>query len=357
VRAANGAALSVGLCAAICGPANADDAASDARDRKLFRLELANDELLDSDDAFTAGWSVQVHSPLLDEWSPGLDGWVGRVPGLGDDGDGSRVVRRAWGITQLTITPADITRAAPQLDDFPWAGILGNYVSWSSYDNERLAALQVYFGCMGPCSHAEEVQKLMHNSLRRGKAPEGWPNQLADTPLVNVNYESRRKLWTSRGGHGAGRWSHDLSVGAQFGLGNFVTYAQAWLEYRFGWGMPEGFTNFGDPPGLGIALDPTYADPLAALPQRTWRPHFSVAARARTVGRFAPFEGGETDNGGFHPGLESVPGDRQLLFGIHVDKVPLAFHLNYYFFLDGDHFSAATGGELDWVTFSFERRF
>jgi hypothetical protein len=357
VRAADGAALSVLVWAVAYGSANAEDALRDARDRKLFRLELANDEFLDSDDAFTAGWSVQVHSPLLDEWPTGLDGWVGRVPGLGDDGTGARVVRRAWGITQMTITPADIAIASPQLEDLPWAGILGNYVSWSSYDNERLSALQIYFGCMGSCSHAEEVQKLMHNSLGRGKAPEGWPNQLADQPLLNVNYESRRKLWASKRNDDPGRWSHDLSVGAQAGLGNFATYGQAWLEYRFGWGVPEGFTNFGDPPGLGIALDPTYVDPLDALPQRTWRPHFSVAARLRSIRRFAPFEGGATDNGGFHPRLESVPGDRQLLFGIHVDKVPLAFHLNYYFFLDGEHFLAATGGELDWVNFSFERRF
>jgi hypothetical protein len=342
---------------AVGEPAHADDTVSDARDRKLFRLELANDELLNSDDAFTAGWSVQIHSPLLDEWPPGFDGWVGRVPGLGDDGAGARVVRRAWGITQITITPADITQPGPQPDDFPWAGMLGNYVSWTSYDNERLAALQIYFGCIGSCSHAEEVQKLMHNSLGRGKAPEGWPNQLADQALLNLNYEFRRKLWASGADYDPRRWSHDLSAGGQVGLGNFATYAQASLEYRFGWAVPQGFTNFGDPPALGIALDPMYVDPLAAMPERTWRPYFSVVARVRSVREFAPFEGGATDNGGFHPRFASVPGDRQLLFGIHVDKVPLAFHLNYYFFLDEEHFSAVTGGELDWVNFSFERRF
>ncbi len=357
MRALGAAVLKVLVWAAVAGPALADDVVGGARDRKLFRLELVNDEFLDSDDAFTAGWSVQFHSPLLDQWPRGLDSWVSHIPGLGDDRQGGRVVRRAWGITQITITPADITRAGHQRDDLPWAGMLGNYMSWSSYDNERLAAVQIYFGCIGPCSHAEELQKLMHNSLGRGKAPEGWPNQLADKPLLNVNYELRRKLWASGADFDPRRWSHDLSAGAQLAVGNFATYAQASLEYRFGWGVPQGFTNFGDPPALGIALDPTYVEPLAALPERTWRPHFSVAARVRSVRRFAPFEGGATDNGGFHPRIASVPGDRQLLFGIHVDKVPLAFHLNYYFFLDDEHFSAATGGELDWVNFSFERRF
>ena len=50
---------------------------------KLFRFEFDNDTFLGSDDAFSAGWSVQVHSQLLDEWTPGLAGWIGRFPTLG----------------------------------------------------------------------------------------------------------------------------------------------------------------------------------------------------------------------------------------------------------------------------------
>ena len=158
--------------------------ARDARDLKLLRFEVDNDAFVDSDSAFTSAWSVQLHSPLFDEWPRrSFERWVSRVPGLGDDGPGARVVRRAWGVTQVMITPRDITIAGPQPDDVPWAGMLGGYVSWSSYDNERLAALQGYLGCIGSCSHAEEVQKLFHNSLGRGKSPRGWPNPIADRLL------------------------------------------------------------------------------------------------------------------------------------------------------------------------------
>ena len=38
-------------------------------------------------------------------------------------------------------------------------------------------------------------------------------------------------------------------------------------------------------------------------------------------------------------------------------KVPVAFHLTYYRFLDDDAFPAGIYDELDWVNFSFERRF
>src|SRR5262245_65639421 len=168
------------------GSASAQDAPRDVRTQKLFRFEFDNDTFVGSDDAFTAGWSVQIHSQGLDEWPAGLAGWIGRVPTLHDDGAGGRVGRWAWGITQIIITPENISIPDPQLDDAPWAGVLGGYVSWSAYDNLRLGALQVYLGCMGPCSHAEEAQKFVHNSLSFGDSPEGWHNQIDDELLLNV---------------------------------------------------------------------------------------------------------------------------------------------------------------------------
>jgi hypothetical protein len=355
-RAARAAAT--GMLVLAVGCAAAQEAPRDVRDMKLFRFEFDNDTFVGSDDAFTAGWSFQIHSQGLDEWPPGLEGWIGRVPTLRDDGDGERIGRWAWGITQIIITPENIGIAAPQQDDAPWAGLLGGYVSWSAYDNRRLGALQLYLGCMGPCSHAEEAQKLVHNSLGFGDSPEGWHNQLDDEWLLNVNYEYRRKLWTGRTTYDTRRFGQDLSVGAQVGLGSFATYAQASLEYRFGWGVPLGFTKFADPPAFGVALDPVYADPNAAtVPQRTWRPYFNLVARLRTVDSFAALDGAETVDGGYHPGVVSAPGDEQLIFGIHIARLPLAFHLTVHRYFDDELYAAATGGELDWVNFSFERRF
>jgi hypothetical protein len=324
---------------------------------KLFRFEFDNDTFVGSDDAFTAGWSIQLHSQLLDQWPPALAGWIGRFPSLGDDGDGERIVRWSWGITQLIITPEDVTIAAPQPDDAPWAGLLGGYVSWSAYDNRRLAALQAYLGCIGPCSQAEDVQTFVHNNLGFGERPEGWANQLDDNVLVNLNYEYRHKLWARFARYETSGWGRDLSVGAQVGVGSFATYAHAWIEYRFGWDIPRGFTKFADPPALGIALDPVYLDPQGPRTvQRSWRPYFNVVARVRSVDEFAPTEGGKTQNGGFYEPIISTPGDEQLILGVHVAKIPLAFHLTYYRYFDDD-VSGVIPSELDWVNLSFERRF
>lgn len=325
---------------------------------KLLRFEFDNDSFVGSDDAFTAGWSFQIHSPLRDEWTPGLANWIGRFPTLRDDGAGGRIVRWAWGVTQTIMTPDDITIAAPQPDDLPWAGLLGGYVSWTAYDNHRLAALQLYLGCMGPCSQGEDAQKLVHDGLGFGESPEGWANQLDDELLYNVNYEFRQKLWSRAGHYETSGFGQDLSVGAQAGVGSFATYAMAWVEYRFGWDVPRGFAKFPDPPALGIALDPVYLDPQGPQTvRRSWRPYFTLAARVRRIDTFAPLEGGPTQNGGFHAAVNSMPGTNQLLVGAHFAKVPVALHATYYrYFNDGD---VTRGGrdDFDWVNLSFEYRF
>jgi len=351
-------AIAMLACAAIGQAHAADKAAPDVRDMKVFRFEFDNDTFIGSDDAFTAGWSLQVHSALLDEWTPGLAGWIGRFPGLGDDKQGGRVVRWAWGVTQMIITPEDITIAAPQPNDAPWAGTLGGYVSWSSYDNRRLAALQMYLGCIGPCSHAEEAQKFVHNNLGMGDTPEGWRNQLDDKVLFNLNYEYRYKVWAGRPvAYGSRRWSSDLSVAAQAGIGNLATFAEARIEYRFGWGVPQGFTKLADPPPLGVALDPVYLDPGdsgAAFDK--WRAYFNLVFSKRSFRRFAPLEGGETENGGYEPKIETDLLDDRAMFGVHVVRTPLAFHLTYYRYLNDTNLTGGLGSR-DWVNFSFERRF
>src|SRR6266850_2126324 len=243
-------------------------------DLKLFRFEFDNDTFLGSDDAFTAGWSFQVHSRVMDRWNPAFAGWIGKLPGLGDDGQGRRVARWAFALSQIILTPEDISIAAPQPNDTPWAGILGASGTWSSYDNKRLGAMQLYLGCMGPCSQAEHVQKFVHEDLGFGETPEGWANQLSNKPLTNL---------------------------------------------------------------------------------KGWRFYFNLTGRYAWITYLAPAEGGPTENGGTHPALDSYPGAKQGLLGVHLPRAPFSVHLTYYRYF-GSLPSGLNGG-LDWVNFSFEYRF
>ena len=337
-------------------PAGArDDSQKNPWDLRLFRFEFDNDNLVGSDDAFSAGWSFQLHSRLMDQWGGGLDQWVRHIPGLGDDGEGGRVVRRAVALTQVILTPNDVSIETPQPDDVPWAGILSGTGSWSSNDNRRLAATQIYVGCMGPCSGGEQVQKFVHEDLGLGTPPEGWDNQLAQRWLWNLNYEYRYKFVASEvAKYLPRRFASDLAIGGMAGVGSAATLARADIEFRFGWGLPMGFTKIPDFAPLGVVTDPVYFDPLQPLQDLNgWRTYFNLVARFTWFDHLAPLDENETVNGDIHPEISPIPGRRQALFGIHLVRVPIGFNLTYYHYLDPGAFSSGR----DWVNFTLEYRF
>ena len=325
-------------------------------DLKMFRFEFDNDNLIGSDDAFSAGWGFQIHSRVMDEWNPAYAGWIGKLPGLGDGGRGGRVARWAFGLSQIIITPNDISIATPQPDDAPWAGTLGVTGTWSSYDNRRLGAIQVYLGCLGPCSQAEHVQKFVHEDLGFGDPPKGWGNQLSNKVLANLNYEYRYKLLRPNvTAYLPGHFTGDLAVGTEAAAGNLTTRLTGEVEFRFGWGLPMGFTKIPDPPGIGMVLDPVYFDPDQPLTGLyRWRFYFNVVARYNWIGYLAPAEGGPTESGVNQPPFESYPAKEEGLFGFHVTRVPYSVHMTYY-----RYFGSSPGrihDSLDWVNFSFEYR-
>ena len=324
---------------------------------KTFRFEFDNDTFLGSDDAFTAGWSFQFHSRMMDRWTPAFAGWIGKFPGLGDDGEGGRITRWGGALSQLIITPTDITIEEPQPKDAPWAGMLGVTSTWSSYSNERLGAIQVYLGCLGPCSRAQEVQQAVHEGLGWGDPPRGWDNQLSNRALANLNYEYRHKLHTDEANaYVPGRFGNDLAVGGQAAIGNVATFLQVEIEFRFGWGMPMGFSKIPDPAGIGMVLDPVYLDPeKPPLNVEGWRLYFTVVARHAWLRYLAAAEGGPTENGNDQPPLDSYPGRRQALLGMHLGCVPFSVHLTYYRYLEP--LPRNIVGSSDWVNLSFEFRF
>lgn len=351
--------FAVAICAlAVIAPApgvKADDESGDKppkklEERALWRLEVDNDGFVHKDNAFTNGGSIQRHSPQLDRWElmdpSRFSAWINRtIPGLGEGGD--RLVRRGSGLTHVMMTPEDISNPDPQPGDIPWAGALGWAESWYAYDNERLNAFQIYAGILGPYSFAEPFQIWIHHLINADE-PLGWDNQLDTEPLVNLNYAIKRKVFSY--GEYAHGFASDVAVGGEAGLGNFMTFAEASLEWRFGWVMPPGFVSTPDPPASGIMLDPQVGVPAE------FSIFFSIVARVTATG-YTVFYDGNTFGESPHPGLSYDTVSRGAVFGLHVSSGRFSIHFNFnsYESLPFETVNPLT--DLAWGNITFEYRF
>ena len=152
---------------------------------------------------------------------------------------------------QLMYTPSNITLAAPQPHDRPWAGLL--YVEQSyallSPDHRTLTTLGAQVGVTGPASLSEEAQKLFHKIMDR-PAPKGWHNQIGGSLSVMASAERRSAvdaLSINLPGdvqlNTAGYW--------RLAAGNTMTYAAAGLAVVIGKDLPEVSPP---PPGIGNKL-------------------------------------------------------------------------------------------------------
>jgi len=340
------------------GAKETDEHARQREGTRMLRFEFDNDAPLGSDNAFSAGWSLQYHSAASDTWNKTSGGkqrkgpaaWFGTlVPGLQDDGVGGRMVRLGFGLSQVIQTPEDIQNSDPQPDDIPWVGTIGLNATLQSFDDERYTGFQIYAGCLGPCSYAEQTQKFVHNDLGFGEPPEGWDNQIDNTFLVNLGYSVRRKL-ASNGNQMTKKFASDLSLGGQLGLGNYWLGADATIETRLGWGVPTGFTDIPDMPGRSVMMDSSPSRPLKGLSF-----YFSLVARGSAIGYSELFEGGDTKNGGNHPGVDYNNFMYQFMPGAHLGYNQFMFHLTYYHFPQ-KVFSGDLPSTMDWFNFSLEYR-
>lgn len=163
---------------------------------------------------------------------------------------------------QLMYTPSNITLAAPQPQDRPWAGLL--YVEQSyallSPDHRTLTTLSAQLGVTGPASLSEDAQKLFHKIMDR-PAPKGWHNQIGGSLSVMASAERRTaldalsiKLPGDVQLNTAGYW--------RLAAGNTMTYAAGGLAVVIGKDLPEVSPP---PPGIGNKLAKDSFGPTTCL--------------------------------------------------------------------------------------------
>lgn len=312
-----------------------------------WRVEFDNDLFFDSDNNFTSGISVQRHSRLATRWEAiPVPSWTkfGRgLPGLG----GAELHRRvSFAAGQNLQTPDDLTATELIADDVPYAAALGFELGWSAFNDATFRGYSVVAGFIGPMAGGRQVQDFVHRFGHSDKAL-GWDNQLGNELVVNFNGMFKKKL--GRIGN-TPRWSADLAVDADFGIGTALTFAETALELRAGFNVPEGFAFVPDPIGRTIAHDATWRVESRDRPAV----YVSVVARAVAMPYFIFLDGSLFRDG------HSIARDEtliQLITGLHIDWRNWSVHFSSWRSSRGIRSATAPDPNNDFGTIAIDWRF
>ncbi len=318
------------------------------RYRPNWRFEFSNDVLFDSDNFFSAGWSLQEHGPRVDYWdnARGTPAF-GRLPArifLPDQAK-DRSFRESWGIGQVISTPEDIETEELLENDIPYSALLAVTNGWIAFDDTRFTGFQWLVGVVGPSARGEEVQSIIHEAIGSPK-PAGWDNQLDNEPILNFTYMWKRKLVNLK--------NLDLALNAGGDIGNWFTLADASMEFRIGKNKPRGFLYIPDPVGRSMFYD-------AELPPEDDSKHytlyFSTVLRATYMAHMLILDG-NTFRDSHDLKDDRIPFVAQAILGLHYRRLKWGLHTNWWITTDLIDSSMVRGDRtVNFATITVEYRF
>lgn len=197
-----------------------------------------NDAFGHSDDQYTSGLAISyVPKPVASFEQTSLPDAVGswlEDRWFFNDEDQRFVI---YSLSHRLFTPTDLSAKQLVKDDIPYSALLYGTAVVGSQSRDSLNALSLSVGVVGPLAYGEEVQSAMHGLIDSAE-PEGWDNQLENELLVNVGFDSRRRLasFGARGGFGG-----DFLGSVSGTLGNLQTQATVATTFRAGYGVPTNF--------------------------------------------------------------------------------------------------------------------
>lgn len=139
-------------------------------------------------------------------------------------------IRRRAGLRHEIYTPENLRASEVETGDRGYAGTLAGFYQYDLLHEDSYSTFRISGGCTGPCAHAEDLQKFVHNDLGLGTDPQGWGNQYpqeAFTEILDTSYS--RWLGTS---------NFDLLAGRTARIGTLRTYGETELIARWGWSLP-----------------------------------------------------------------------------------------------------------------------
>lgn len=217
------------LAANAAGATNDLGSAALSAESRLWSVSVTweNDTFGGTDQFYTDGVALSL-AHTGPSWLDPVANWL-------PWGEGRRTV--GYGLAQGMFTPSDTTRAIPDPNDRPYAGVLSLGLTLHVERSNSYHGFKFITGVVGPWSLAEETQREVHRLGNWGQA-QGWGYQLQNEPILNLAYEYRYKLrlagrraaWSAEGLPIVGGW-----------LGNALTQGQIGGLLRCGYNMPDDF--------------------------------------------------------------------------------------------------------------------
>ena len=189
------------------------------------------------DDHYTNGLMLDF------TWKPQwAQDWLAWMPLTDQFGDAPET---AFGLSvrQVMFTPVDLESRAIIEDDRPYAGWLALSAYWqrTGQINDTLAMydhIEIDGGVVGQWSGAEAVQKFVHAAKPDEIDPQGWPNQISNTPAFDLTLRRKWRFSTDANADGVSL-QFIPSVGGT--VGTVYRRLEADALVRVGWNMPDDF--------------------------------------------------------------------------------------------------------------------
>jgi len=204
-----------------------------------FTLYWENDIFSGTDRDYTNGLKLSWSTPFLKNheqsklpnWSYSL---LEMIPFAYDPGSDQAF---SISIGQNIFTPEDTSRSDLIPEDRPYAGQM--YISFGvqNHCGNHKHSWELALGLIGPDSHADDLQKWLHEQTGSDPA-NGWHNQLANEPTLDITFETKWRLFRARVSN---LTSFDLFNHIGGRLGNVAIYANTGLEARYGINLDNDF--------------------------------------------------------------------------------------------------------------------
>ncbi len=208
-----------------------------------FSMMLYNDSFVKTDHHFTNGLSASwLDDSLETEGKNASTGYSAMMYSLVDaipfvSMDTSRKHTAGIALSQIVITPDDLTQSVPQYDDVPYTGYLTLSFYFFEWDNDSFREYRLEPGVVGRESGAGWSQRKIHKIPGKTE-PMGWDTQLETEWTLNALYQQGYKSWRRHSDS-----SLDMDWFNHFGiqLGNYTTDAFAGTMFRIGQNYVENF--------------------------------------------------------------------------------------------------------------------